>query len=150
MNIWPLIIGLAPLPILAIVVGIFVFSRSGERVPMAPGDIAVPLSAAFGSRKGLGPLAGTHNNLNPLLVLHADAVEYRVVKRTTAPYADIAEVDAAPGRWSSDIILTFGDGYRFAGRTKDRGALAAALKLLAAKGCALTAAASALGEGGGA
>ncbi len=150
MNIWPLIIGLAPLPILAVVAGIFVFARSGEKVPTAPGDVIVPLSAAFGSRKGLGPLAGTHNNLNPLLVLHADALEYRVVKRTTAPYAEIAEADAAPGRWSSDIILTFGDGYRFTGRTKNRDALAAALKLLATKGCTLTAAATEFASGAGA
>jgi hypothetical protein len=133
------------LPICAIVAGFFVFRRGGrKRTVAAPGDVVVPLAAAFGSRKGLGPFAGTHNNFNPLLVLHADAVEYRAVKRTTAPYGDIAEVDAAPGRWSSDIILTFGDGYRFTGRTKDRAALAAALKQLAAKGCLLTQAASAL------
>lgn len=148
MSIWPLIIALAPLPILAIVAGIFIFARSGEKVRLAPGDVAVPLSAAFGSRKGLGPFAGTHNNLNPLLVVHGDGLEYRVVARTTVPYARIESVDVADGGRSTDIVVSLDDGYRFTGRTRDRAAAAAAVRLLAAKGCALTATAAAFGRDG--
>ena len=146
MNIGPLIVALAPLPILAVVVAIFLFAR-GSGANLAPGDVDVPLRAAFGSLRGLGPFAGTRNNLNPMLILRAGGVEYRVLRRTTATYPEIASVDGAPGRFGSDIVLIFADNYRFTGRTRDRVALAAALRLLRSKGCPLTAAAATLADG---
>ncbi len=133
----PLIIALAPLPILAVVVAILLFARGGETLPADA--LRVPLTAAFGSLKGLGPFAGTHNNLSPLLLLRPDTIEYRVLRRTTALYSAVASVDVSPGRRSSDIVLVFGDGYRFTGRTRDTPALAAALRQLRAKGCTLSA-----------
>lgn len=140
----PLVIMLALLPILAVVAGIFVFARGGEKTP-ANGQ-GLPLIASFGSQSALGPFGGSHNNLNPRLVLLPDGIEYRVVRLTTSAYSEIASVDVSPGERSSDIILDFVGGYRFTGRTRDRLALAATLRELRGKGCALTDAARAFAD----
>jgi hypothetical protein len=138
---------IALLPVLAIVAGLALFLPRRGRGADAGNGLSVPLTVAFGSLRAAGPFAGTHNNLNPLLVLGDDTITYRVIRKTTAAYADLATVDAAAGPHSADIILSFRDRpSTFTGRTRDRAALAAALKLLRGKGCALTAAATAIAD----
>jgi hypothetical protein len=132
------------LPVLAIAAGMALFMRRGNNATILSedGSLTVPLNAAFGSLRGVGPFAGTRNNFNPLLVLHEDRVEYRVIRRTTAPYAEIAGVDISPARRAPSLILTFtGTGFVFTGKITSRQALADAVRFLQGKGCPLSAAA---------
>jgi hypothetical protein len=87
-----LVVVMTMLPVLAIAAGMALFMRRGNNAAVLSedGSLSVPLNAAFGSLRGVGPFAGTRNNFNPVLVFHDDRVEYRVIRRTTAPYAEIA------------------------------------------------------------
>ncbi|HEY5080556.1 MAG TPA: hypothetical protein VII91_01265 [Bauldia sp.] len=139
-----LVIVMTMLPVLAIAAGMALFMRRRNNTATLyeDGGLSVPLSAAFGSLRGVGPFAGTHNNFNPLLVLHGDRVEYRVVRRTTVPYAELAGVDISPAHRTPSLILTFtGTGFVFTGKVTGRQALTDALRFLQGKDCPLSAAA---------
>ena len=140
----PPIVPFTTLLLAAGIIAVLFFRRSGGKTTeLAEGGLQIPLSASFSSLKGAGPFGGGHNNLNPLLVLHADGVEYRVIRRTTVPYADISAVDVA----GPNLLLTFANSaFTFTGKTRDRQALAAALRFLRDKRCPLSANAEAAAD----
>ncbi|MET0549361.1 MAG: hypothetical protein ABW002_08850 [Xanthomonas sp.] len=55
--------------------------------------LIVTLEAAFAGLTFLPWFAWAHNSLNPTLILHADHVQYRVLRTRTRPYREIARVD---------------------------------------------------------
>ncbi len=141
-----LLVGLIPIVFIGAAVVAFVVMRGLRRSAPNAGDgngKRIPLVASFSSIRGAGPFGGGHNNLNPLLLLHEDGLEYRVFRRKTAAYAGIREVDAAGTR----IILAFADSaFTFTGNTGDVQVLADAMRFLRDKGCPLTARAAAIAD----
>jgi hypothetical protein len=139
-----LVASIAVLVVVAAVIVLALRSRTGPTT-QADGAIRVPLRAAYGSTQGLGMLGGSHNNLNPLLLIYDDHIEYRVLKRTAVPYADIAGVDAVTGWGRAALVLSFTNSkFLFTGNTGGKTALAEALRHLRDKGCRLTDAARAI------
>ncbi len=128
----------AVVAIVAVMIYVALRGRAGpSRLP--DGSSRVPLRAAYGSTKGFGMLGGSHNNLYPLLLLYDDGIEYRVLKRTAAPYARIASVDAVTGWGRAALVLSFTDSnFVFTGSTGGKAAPAEVLRLLRDKGCPLT------------
>lgn len=101
--------------------------------------LTVTLEAAFAGLTVLPWFAWAHNSLNPTLVLHADHVEYRVLRTHTRAYRDIARVDYRRTRSTENIVLEFhGTKATFIANTGLVRRTREAIALLHARGCPLS------------
>ncbi|AWH26715.1 hypothetical protein [Stenotrophomonas sp. YAU14D1_LEIMI4_1] len=108
-------------------------------------SLTVTLEAAFLGLRALPWFALAHNSLNPRLILHADRVEYRVLRRHERPYSAIAEVDYRNWRSTQNIVLAFeGSAFTFIANTGVLGRTRGAIARLQAQGCVLSPRAQAL------
>jgi len=112
---------------------------------MHTASLTVTLEAAFLGLRALPWFALAHNSLNPRLILHADRVEYRVLRRHERPYTAIAEVDYRNWRTTQNIVLAFEESaFTFIANTGVLGRTRAAIARLQAQGCVLSPRAQAL------
>lgn len=64
-----------------------------------PEGITVPISNSFSGLKPLGGMFGfARNNLNPMLTLYDERIEYRVIIKASKRYGDIEQVRARGSR----------------------------------------------------
>ncbi|QEI04987.1 hypothetical protein FXN63_03365 [Pigmentiphaga aceris] len=94
------------------------FIRLGRRVMRKPTELAfvgrmkgpsVPVAASFTGLTFLPWVAITSNNLNPLLAIHPDRIEYRALRLRTRPISDIADVDVQLARGTVNLVFRFRD-----------------------------------------
>ncbi|WP_240196682.1 MULTISPECIES: hypothetical protein [Stenotrophomonas] len=69
--------------------------------------LIVTLEASFAGLTFLPWFAWASNSLNPKLILHADQVEYRVLRTRTRPYSEIARVDYRKAPGTENVVLEF-------------------------------------------
>jgi hypothetical protein len=107
--------------------------------------LIITLEAAFAGFTFLPWFAWASNSLNPKLILHADHVEYRVLRTRTRPYSEIARVDYRKAPGTENVVLefhaakmTFIANTGLVGRTRE------AITLLHQQGCPLSERAQAL------
>lgn len=100
--------------------------------------INVPLVASQAAVKGVPWLIWVFNFWTPRLVLHPDALEYRVLRHRRRAYAEIAQVDylrSAIG--TSNVIVDFPDSrWSFLAWVPDRNAAQELIRRLQDQGCA--------------
>ena len=63
-----------------------------------PEGIAVPVTQTFSGFKALGAFGISHNNMNPLLKLYDERIEYRVIIKTSKRSGDIEWVKPVGNR----------------------------------------------------
>jgi hypothetical protein len=92
--------------------------RLSRRIMGKPTEVAfvgrmkgpsVPVLASFSGLSFLPWAAFTSNNLNPVLSIHPDRIEYRALKLRTRPISDIAEVDVQLARGTVNLVFRFHD-----------------------------------------
>lgn len=114
-------------------------ARSAQLMPGPKGGIKVPLVAAFSVWKKLPWFAVSRNNAAPMLVLHENDVEYRVIRKKHRSYGDISRVDLRTGVGTVNVILHCHDGWlAFAGNTGNKELATNTLRILDEKGCPLS------------
>ncbi|WP_126946691.1 hypothetical protein [Xanthomonas sp. BRIP62409] len=102
-------------------------------------SVVVTLEAAFAGFTFLPWIAWAHNSLNPTLILHAERVEYRVLRTRTRPYADVALVDYRKTHGTENIVLAFhGSKTTFIANTGLLRRTREAIHLLHQRGCPLS------------
>lgn len=107
--------------------------------------LIVTLEAAFAGFTFLPWFAWAHNNLNPKLILHADHVEYRVLRTRTRAYREIAMVDYRKAQGTENVVLEFhGAKTTFIANTGLLRRTREAIGLLHRHGCPLSARARSL------
>ncbi|MGP8904482.1 hypothetical protein ACT014_11685 [Pseudomonas aeruginosa] len=77
--------------------------------PATDSGLNVRLVAAFAGWKGIPWLCWAHSDLSPRLVLHADRVEFRVIRTRSKPYSSISRVDYRKWHYTENIVLEFTD-----------------------------------------
>jgi len=82
-------------------------SSSAGNIP--PEGIEIPLRASFTGLSFLPGIALGHNSLNPLLHLHPDGIEYRVIRRRRRHWSDVARVDAFTAFGTRDLTFRWTD-----------------------------------------
>ncbi len=86
--------------------------------PATDSGVNVRLVAAFAGWKGIPWLCWAHSDLSPRLVLHADRVEFRVIRTRSKPYSSISRVDYRKWHYTENIVLEFTDSLTtFIGNT---------------------------------
>lgn len=86
--------------------------------PATNSGVNVRLVAAFAGWKGIPWLCWAHSDLSPRLVLHADRVEFRVIRTRSKPYSSISRVDYRKWHYTENIVLEFTDSLTtFIGNT---------------------------------
>ncbi|HEO1558502.1 hypothetical protein [Pseudomonas aeruginosa] len=86
--------------------------------PATDSGLNVRLVAAFAGWKGIPWLCWAHSDLSPRLVLHADRVEFRVIRTRSKPYSSISRVDYRKWHYTENIVLEFTDSLTtFIGNT---------------------------------
>jgi hypothetical protein len=110
------------------------------------GEVAnIPLVAAFSGWRGVPWICWSSSDLKPTLILHADHIECRVIRRRRKPYDVVSRVDYRQTVGTANIVLEFSDSLSsFVGNTANRDTARDAIKRLAEKGCPLSARASGL------
>jgi hypothetical protein len=98
---------------------------------------SVPLRISFVGLKSLGWVALAHNNFRPLLVLHGDHLEQRVVFRKARRYPEIERVDVTTTDSDNLEIAYAGSAFTFACKLKSQQDLAGVLEFFASKGVSL-------------
>ena len=99
----------------------------------------IPLVASFAGWKGIPWLGWAHNSLSPLLVLHDDHIQYRVIRTHGKPYHVIAGVDYRTAIATTNVVITFTDSITsFAANTRSEAIARAVIGQLADKGCPLS------------
>lgn len=68
---------------------------------------SVPVLASFTGFTFLPWAAITSNNLNPVLAIHPDRIEYRALRLRTRPISDIADVDVQLARGTVNLVFRF-------------------------------------------
>lgn len=107
--------------------------------------LIVTLEAAFAGLTFLPWFAWAHNSLNPTLILHADHVEYRVLRTRTRPYREIARVDYRKAWGTENVVLEFqGAKTTFIANSGLLRRTREAIAFLQKQGCPLSARAQAL------
>lgn len=102
--------------------------------------LIVTLEAAFAGSTFLPWFAWAHNSLNPTLILHADLVEYRVLRTRTRPYREIARMDYRKARGTENVVLEFqGAKTTFIANTGLLRRTREAIAFLQQQGCPLSA-----------
>ncbi|AJC46285.1 hypothetical protein SB85_11425 [Xanthomonas sacchari] len=102
--------------------------------------LTVTLEAAFAGLTFLPWFAWAHNSLNPMLILHADHVEYRVLRTRTRPYREIASVDYRKAWGTENVVLAFqGAKTTFIANTGLLRRTREAIAFLQQQGCPLSA-----------
>ncbi|MAU23444.1 MAG: hypothetical protein CMH13_23375 [Martelella sp.] len=103
----------------------------------------MPLVAAFSGWRGVPWICWSSSDLKPTLILHADHIECRVIRRRRKPYDVVSRVDYRQTVGTANIVLEFSDSLSsFVGNTGNRDIARDAIKRLAEKGCPLSARAS--------
>ena len=69
------------------------------------GGRVVPLQAAFAGLRGLPWVAVAYNNANPSLVITADGLAFRVLRRQMRTFAEIERVDLLT--FGASVVLRF-------------------------------------------
>ncbi|MEO3431794.1 hypothetical protein [Inquilinus sp. CAU 1745] len=109
------------------------------------GGLRIPLKAAFSGWKGVAWFSWSHNSIWPLLVLHPDHVECRVIQRRRKEYAAVERVDYRETFGTRNVVLEFTDSIAsFIGNTANRDVARQAILHLREKGCRLSEKAEAL------
>jgi hypothetical protein len=116
--------------------------------PLPLEGVRVPIMAAYSGRKGFGPLSTARNNIAPMLTLHEDRVEYRVIFNASKPYSRIEKVDVYWGR--KHLKLFFDNGGTFSAYIPNRDLVAMLVRFFQQRGLTLGDAASQLLDDGGA
>lgn len=112
--------------------------------PATDSGLNVRLVAAFAGWKGIPWLCWAHSDLSPRLVLHADRVEFRVIRTRSKPYSSISRVDYRKWHYTENIVLEFTDSLTtFIGNTMNPATARQAIRYLQEKGCPLSERASA-------
>ncbi|MGV0818197.1 hypothetical protein [Martelella sp. AMO21009] len=108
------------------------------------GEVAnIPLVAAFSGWRGVPWICWSSSDLKPTLILHADHIECRVIRRRRKPYDVVSRVDYRQTVGTANIVLEFSDSLSsFVGNTGNRDIARDAIKRLAEKGCPLSGRAS--------
>lgn len=107
--------------------------------------LIITLEAAFAGFTFLPWFAWASNSLNPKLILHADHVEYRVLRTRTRPYSEIARVDYRKAPGTENVVLEFhGATMTLIANTGFVRCAKEALMLLHQQGCPLSERAQAL------
>lgn len=107
--------------------------------------LVVILEAAFAGFTFLPWFAWAHNSLNPTLILHADHVEYRVLRTRTRPYREIARVDYRKAWGTENVVLELqGAKTTFIANTGLLRRTREAIAFLQRQGCPLSARAQSL------
>ena len=108
------------------------------------GEVAnIPLVAAFSGWRSVPWICWSSSDLKPTLILHADHIECRVIRRRRKPYDVVSRVDYRQTVGTANIVLEFSDSVSsFVGNTGNRDIARDAIKRLAEKGCPLSARAS--------
>jgi hypothetical protein len=103
------------------------------------GGINIPLVAAFGGWTFIPWIASSSSSIAPLLVLHENDLEYRVIRTKRRAYAEVSSVDLRTAIGTVNIVFEFRNSMRtFAANTASRQNAAEALAILQDKGCLLT------------
>jgi len=101
--------------------------------------LTVTLEAAFAGFTFMPWASFAHNSINPVLVLHPDHIEYRVLRLRSRPYAEVVEVDYRHTFATHNIVLRFKDSVRtFIGNAGLERRAREAITVLRGKGCALS------------
>lgn len=104
--------------------------------PATDSGLNVRLVAAFAGWKGIPWLCWAHSDLSPRLVLHADRVEFRVIRTRSKPYSSISRVDYRKWHYTENIVLEFTDSLTtFIGNTMNPATARQAIRYLQEKGC---------------
>ena len=107
--------------------------------PGTDSGLNVRLVAAFAGWKGIPWLCWAHSDLSPRLVLHADRVEFRVIRTRSKPYSSISRVDYRKWHYTENIVLEFTDSLTtFIGNTMNPAMARQAIRYLQEKGCPLS------------
>ncbi|VZR90594.1 hypothetical protein PERCYII40_4177 [Pseudomonas aeruginosa] len=107
--------------------------------PATDSGLNVRLVAAFAGWKGIPWLCWAHSDLSPRLVLHADRVEFRVIRTRSKPYSSISRVDYRKWHYTENIVLEFTDSLTtFIGNTMNPATARQAIRYLQEKGCPLS------------
>ncbi|HBN9741858.1 hypothetical protein ACV33P_01355 [Pseudomonas aeruginosa] len=107
--------------------------------PATNSGVNVRLVAAFAGWKGVPWLCWAHSDLSPRLVLHADRVEFRVIRTRSKPYSSISRVDYRKWHYTENIVLEFTDSLTtFIGNTMNPATARQAIRYLQEKGCLLS------------
>lgn len=108
------------------------------------GEVAnIPLVAAFSGWRGVPWICWSSSDLKPTLILHADHIECRVIRRRRKIYDVVSRVDYRQAVGTANIVLEFSDSLSsFVGNTGNRDISRDAIERLAEKGCPLSARAS--------
>jgi len=94
---------------------------------------SVPVLASFTGFTFLPWAAITSNNLNPVLAIHPDRIEYRALKLRTRPISDIADVDVQLARGTVNLVFRFhGSSRTFTANVGQQALAAQALAALPA------------------
>lgn len=107
--------------------------------------VNIPLKASFGGWKFAPWFAWGSNNMKPKLILHSDAVEFRLFRLRRKPYTAIAKIDYRSAWRTENIVIEFSDSVStFIGNTGNRDVTKNAIRMLHDKGCLLSEAAASL------
>lgn len=144
LNLVPIIV------VLAVVIVIWRKSTAKSAVESAAfrqeGEgLRIPLKAAYSGWKGLPLVSWSQNSFRPLLVLHPDHVECRVIHRRRKAYSAVERVDYRKRLFSRNLVLEFTDSVAtFIGNVRDQDTARQAILHLREKGCRLSEKAEAL------
>lgn len=97
----------------------------------------VPIRASFRGPKAIPMLALAKNNMNPLLVLHEEYLEFRVLGRASKRYTDIEWVTTYSNHRSLRMAFV-DDGFVFSAFLPNREEMASLMAFLDRKGVTLT------------
>ncbi len=110
-----------------------------KRIEITGNSARVPLVAAFSGWKGVPWICWSSSNLKPSLILHPDAIEYRVIKTRRKSYDAVSRVDYRQSIGTTNIILEFSDSLSsFVGNTANKNLARDVIEQLAQKGCPLS------------
>lgn len=120
---------------------ILVVARTWGRVATQQngGGIHVPLIASQTASRGLPWVVWTFNFWTPKLVLHADALEWRVFRLQRRTYAEIAQVGYSNVMGMQNVIVDFPDRrWSFQAWVANRKSAQALIHRLQDHGCPLS------------
>ncbi len=120
------------------------------REPLPPEGVPVPLLATFAGLAGVPLLSLGKNNLSALLRLYPDELEFKVLRTLRRPYSAIRRIEVQTTWATRNVEFVWqGSVLTFTANVRSDAWRLALLRLLDAKGAALSPAARGLLEKGG-
>ncbi|MDQ0455340.1 hypothetical protein [Rhizobium paknamense] len=145
-DITPILLTLGFLGLMLVFVLCFVMvlrarlrAAKANRVEMRGDALHVPLIAAFSGWKGVPWLSRASSDIRPVLLLHPDHIECRVIRTRKKPYTHVSRVDYRRSIGTENVVLEFSDSLRsFIGNTANPEVARDAIAFLRQKGCPLS------------